>query len=260
MRIFSLKQKQILFLISMLFITALVFIFPKIPQNPDYHKFSDNRTLLPFIPNTLDTLSNFPFLCVGIVGIFYLLRKKNQPSIHQNTKLYYYVFSFSLILTAIGSSYYHLHPNTDALYWDRLPMSIGFMTLLSLMIADRISEKLGSILLMPMVLIGTQSVWYWKLSELKNEGDLRAYLLVQFGSLISILLLMIFFPQKNLSNKSISHALGWYVLAKVFEALDSPIYSLTQQTISGHTLKHLAAAVGCGYVIQTIFIKPQKTI
>lgn len=36
---------------------------------------------------------------------------------------------------------------------------------------------------------------------------------------------------------------GWYVLAKICEALDKYIYKWTNNTVSGHTLKHLFAAI-----------------
>ncbi|KAK6945607.1 hypothetical protein RJ641_013151 [Dillenia turbinata] len=38
-------------------------------------------------------------------------------------------------------------------------------------------------------------------------------------------------------------AAGFYLLAKVEEALDKPIYSWTYDIVSGHTLKHLCAAM-----------------
>jgi hypothetical protein len=37
--------------------------------------------------------------------------------------------------------------------------------------------------------------------------------------------------------------LGMYVLAKVFESLDEPVFQFLR-VISGHTLKHVAAALG----------------
>ena len=40
----------------------------------------------------------------------------------------------------------------------------------------------------------------------------------------------------------------WYVVAKVLEALDARIFDLGG-IVSGHTLKHLAAAVSTGYLV-----------
>jgi hypothetical protein len=36
---------------------------------------------------------------------------------------------------------------------------------------------------------------------------------------------------------------GFYLLAKVEEAADKPIYNWTHRIVSGHTLKHLCAAM-----------------
>ena len=36
---------------------------------------------------------------------------------------------------------------------------------------------------------------------------------------------------------------AFYLLAKIAEAEDKPIYELTHHVVSGHTLKHLSAAL-----------------
>ncbi|HEY1200213.1 MAG TPA: hypothetical protein VGE79_04485, partial [Niastella sp.] len=41
---------------------------------------------------------------------------------------------------------------------------------------------------------------------------------------------------------------GWYVIAKVLEKFDVKIYALTG-FLSGHSLKHLAAAVATWYMV-----------
>jgi hypothetical protein len=45
--------------------------------------------------------------------------------------------------------------------------------------------------------------------------------------------------------------IGFYALAKVLEALDRPIYNLGH-IISGHTLKHLAAAMAVYWLARMI--------
>ena len=44
-------------------------------------------------------------------------------------------------------------------------------------------------------------------------------------------------------------AAALYVLAKLFEYLDAPIYSIGH-VVSGHTLKHLAAAAACFAILR----------
>ena len=44
-------------------------------------------------------------------------------------------------------------------------------------------------------------------------------------------------------------AISWYAIAKLLELFDKPIYALVH-TVSGHSLKHLAAAVASLYVVR----------
>jgi hypothetical protein len=45
---------------------------------------------------------------------------------------------------------------------------------------------------------------------------------------------------------------GFYVLAKIFETADRQIFSSDQHTISGHTLKHLAAGAAGFWILGMI--------
>src|ERR1700722_4620206 len=56
---------------------------PPIPQDPDYHHFADQRTLLG-IPHAWNVLSNVPFLVVGLMGLGYLLR----PTVWRSSVLF----------------------------------------------------------------------------------------------------------------------------------------------------------------------------
>ena len=82
-------------------------------------------------------------------------------------------FSLAYLLTGFGSAYYHLEPNNPTLVWDRLPMTIGFMSLFALIFAERIDDGLGR-KLFPWLVAGFASVLYWHLAD-----DLRPYLLMQ---------------------------------------------------------------------------------
>lgn len=44
-------------------------VVPPIPQPEAYHRFADRRTLIGGVPNTLNVVSNFPFLIIGIFGL-----------------------------------------------------------------------------------------------------------------------------------------------------------------------------------------------
>ncbi|HRD75940.1 MAG TPA: hypothetical protein PK264_08375, partial [Hyphomicrobiaceae bacterium] len=49
-------------------------------------------------------------------------------------------------------------------------------------------------------------------------------------------------------------AIGFYVVAKALEELDRPIYALGT-LVSGHTLKHLAAALGAFVVYRMLVLR-----
>ncbi|HFC30795.1 MAG TPA: alkaline phytoceramidase [Oceanospirillales bacterium] len=230
--------KIIIWLLCISAIAAFFFIKP-IAQDLNYHNFSDKRTIFG-IPNFWNVISNLPFLIVGILG---LLQLKKLKIIHE-MGLAYWILFFGVALVAFGSGYYHLNPNNHTLLWDRLPMTIAFMSLFAIIIAEFVNEQRGSILLFPLLLIGLISVIYWQWTESKGNGDLRLYALVQFLPIIIIPLILISY--KCCFNKISGYwwLLFAYVLAKFLEHYDNQIYQLTANNMSGHAIKHLAAAIG----------------
>jgi hypothetical protein len=74
-------------------------------------------------------------------------------------------------------------------------MTVGFMGLLSAMIAGHVGVKAGVRLLAPMVVLGIASVCYWRVTQEAGRGDLRPHALVQFGSMLAILLIVLFPPR-----------------------------------------------------------------
>jgi hypothetical protein len=62
---------------------------------------------------------------------------------------------------------------------------------------------------------------------------------------------MLFFPRSYTRGSDVLTVTGFYVLAKIAEALDAPIYAATGW-ISGHTLKHLIATVAVFWVLRML--------
>lgn len=230
-----------------------VSLLPPIPQNEAYHNFADQRTLLG-IPHCYDVISNFPFLIVGLWGIIAVFKRNAAGISHfvdPNERWPYLVFFAGVALTAFGSSYYHLHPDDARLVWDRIPMTLGFMGLLSAMIAERIRIKAGLRALAPLVLLGAASVLYWRVTQQAGYGDLRPYALVQFGSIIAIVLLIVLFPPRYTRGADLIASFLLYGLAKVCEAADRPIFALGG-IVSGHTLKHITAAISAYWILRML--------
>lgn len=245
------KWRLWILLAVLLAAACFTFLLPPIPQNEAYHNFADQRTLLG-IPNCLDVLSNLPFLIVGIWGI--LVVCSPLRFIDDRERLPYLVFFIGVALTAFGSSYYHLRPADDRLVWDRIPMTIGFMGLLSAVIAERISVRAGLGWLAPLLILGVASVFYWRFTEQAGHGDLRPYALVQFGSLFAILLLIALFPPRYTRGADFIVSFGIYALAKLFEAADRAVFSLGY-IASGHTLKHLTAAISAYWILRMLQVR-----
>lgn len=225
----SAKQNRPLLVILGLMAASLVVLplLPPITQNQSYHDFADPRSMLG-VPNFWNVVSNIPFLIVGAVG---LARCRHDAA----TTI---VFG-GIFLTGFGSSYYHWSPDDDALFWDRLPMSLAFMGLLAGAIGERVSARAGAVLLWPLLGVGVLSLLVWR-----GSGDLRLYGWVQFFPVVTLPAMFLLLPPKYTGTGYWIVAAALYVLAKLFEYFDASIYSIGH-VVSGHTLKHLAAAGAC---------------
>jgi hypothetical protein len=127
-------------------------------------------------------------------------------------------------------------------------MTVAFMGLLDAMLTERVGLRTGRRLLAPLLVTGIASVWYWEWTESRGAGDLRFYALVQFGSLTLVLLLLLLYPPSYRGTGYLLAGLGAYGLSKLLEGADYQIFA-AGRIVSGHTLKHLAAAAGAACVV-----------
>ncbi|HEY7203682.1 MAG TPA: alkaline phytoceramidase [Methylomirabilota bacterium] len=229
--------------------TGAALLVPPIPQDPAYHHLADARALLG-IPNALNVLSNAAFVLVGILGLRFILAPGGVPghAFEDPGERWPYVVVFAgLLLTGFGSAYYHWAPGNARLAWDRLPLAITVMGLLDATIADRVGVRPALRLLAPLVALAVISVGYWHVTEQRGAGDLRLYALVQFYPLVAVPLLLWLLPPRYTRGGHLLAAAAIYALAKVPELLDRWFLSVTG-VVSGHTLKHLLAALA-GYCV-----------
>jgi hypothetical protein len=224
-------------------VAAIIAVFtltPAIPQDPAYHLFIDQRGMLG-IPNFWNVISNLPFLIVGIAGLSIIFSNTDRICVREASAAYVTLFT-GIVLTAIGSAYYHLAPSNEALVWDRLPMTIGFAGLFCVIIAEFISATTARRLLLPLLIIGFGSVEYWAWTESQGAGDLRPYALVQFLPMLLIPVILLTHKPVIGATRYFWWMLGFYGIAKLFEFFDAEIFALGG-LISGHSLKHVAAAM-----------------
>jgi hypothetical protein len=230
--------------ISVLAIAAAL-LLPAMPQPLDYHDFADHREAFG-IHNFCDVVSNGAFLIVGGVGLVVALGPRARFQFGYE-RWPYVVFFVGVLTTAAGSAYYHLAPDNETLFWDRLPMTVAFMALVASQIVDRINVRAGLALLIPMLIVGAASVVYWRVTEEAGHGNVMPYGILQ-GYSVVIMLLMATLPSRYTRGSDLYWVFAWYVLSKFLETFDPQVMALVGQAVSGHTLKHLAAAVAPGVV------------
>jgi hypothetical protein len=153
---------------------AAMLALDPVPQPSWYHDFADRRTIAG-LPNFFDVVSNIPFLLVGVMGLRYCLRSREEA------RTSWSLFFLAVGLVFFGSVHYHLAPGNATLFWDRLPMAMGFMALLIGLFTELINDNIERYLLLPAVLAGLGSVVWWRIFD-----DLRFYIWVQAMPLLAL--------------------------------------------------------------------------
>jgi hypothetical protein len=232
-------------LLTLALILALLAHGP-IPQWPHYHDFADTRNWHG-LPDAMDVLSNAGFALVGAWGLIRLWPARRQPSLARGWPGYR-LFLAALVLTAAGSSYYHLAPDDARLVWDRLPIALACAGLLAGVRGESgpaVNTRAWALLLSASAVA---SVAWWHYTGLHGEGDLRPYILVQGLPLVLIPLWQTIHRAPRADRLAFAAALGLYGLAKATEAYDHETMALLG-LISGHTLKHLLATAAAWLLV-----------
>lgn len=227
---------------------------------PDgYHNFVDQRMLL-FIPNFFDVVSNIPFALLGLYGIDFLTRsRKGFLTLDLLSKLPFFGFFLAVILVMFGSANYHWSPTHESLFWDRVPIVIAFMCLFGGFLSDRLNSRGVGLYLTPCLIFLSLGALAWDLYQFDQGGDLRFYLLVQIFPILTLPVICRLYPVGRLTTeKHLWQMIAWYGVSKIFELFDSRIFILTNETLSGHTLKHLAASMAVLAVIQMLREKTRR--
>ena len=209
---------------------------PAVAQHPHYHDFADQRSWFG-LSCAMDLLSNLPFAIGGLWGLWTLLRLpvEHAPSAQRPMACLFFV---GLVLTALCSGIYHWQPDNAGLLLDRMGMVVAFAGLLGLAAADRVSPRAGWVIAGVMLLLGPLSVTVWAAS-----GNLLPWVVLQGCGMLLILLLAARKPVSGAWGLPLVIVIGLYSLAKLLELGDHVVFDLTQGFVSGHSLKHIVAAL-----------------
>lgn len=239
------SKSEISFLSGLIILLILAIFLPSIQQDQNYHNFADQRALFG-VNNAFDTLSNLAFIIVGILGLFNFYNNK-FIKISNSFSVILNLFFISIILTGLGSGYYHLSPNDFTLVFDRLALTLVFTFILAMLANVRISERSGFHTLAELIILAPLTVLIWN-----YNGNLTPYAVLQFGGII-IIVLTLLLTKAQKQSPCFASLIILYGFAKVTEFYDVEIFKLSQNLISGHTLKHLIGAIAV-----LIFISPLK--
>lgn len=129
-------------------------------------------------------------------------------------------------------------------------MTISFMGLFIAVLSESIQDDIERRYLTAAILMGIASVFYWHFID-----DLRFYVLVQFGPLISLPIVLSFCKRRYSHREYLGYALFFYGLAKLCEIYDQEIYQLDNQVLCGHSFKHLLAGVSVYCVYRMLRVR-----
>ena len=215
-------------------------LVPPNAQPLSYHDFADRRTIAG-VPRFFDVASNVAFLAAGVLGLA-IVAVRRAAFASAVERWPYVVFFAGLVLTSIGSAYYHLDPDNARLVWDRLPITTTLSGLLLSQVADRIDVRAANALLVPAIVVGAATVWYWQATD-----NVVPYAIAQGYAGLATFAIALAFPSRYTRGSALYWAFALFAVAKLFEAFDQAIYRMLG-VVSGHTLKHVAAAAA-GLVI-----------
>lgn len=209
-----------------------------VAQLADYHAFADQRSWHG-LAHAGDVLSNLAFALAALYGAWRL----HRSTLTGIDRIAATAFVTALALTACGSTWYHLAPDDARLIWDRLPIALACAALLAGAMRSRLA----------LLLLGggaVASVFWWQVT-----ADLRPYLLLQAAPLILIPLLQWQHRAPAAQRRAFGLAIVLYVLAKLCEVGDHALFA-TLDLVSGHTLKHLLAAVAAVVLVRAVTAGP----
>jgi len=229
--------------------------FGPLPQDPAYHLLADTRTFLGVVPRAGDVLTNLAILAAGLFGLALRTRMTVAPEARTAVN----VLIAASVLTAFGSAYYHWAPTNATLIWDRLPIAIVLMSLLALVMADRVHPLFARDAVWPFTALGAAGVILWGVSEAMGQGDLLLYLIVRVGTGVAIALLLILRQPRHTGTIWLVAALVSEIIMAFFERFDHEVFRLTGGLVSGHSMKHVMVGVALASVFWWLRVRRMLT-
>lgn len=257
-------------------VAALCLIYLRKSQDellPHYHDFADHRAIWG-IPNFFDFTSNALFLLFGLMGVCAMfIWRKNGSFFEDASEFWNYVFFFCAIIgtgmpffnsrfisLGIGSGYYHWHPDTGRLFWDRIFIALAMMSFFGALLNERVLPHLSplskSLIVTTLVLIGGLGTTLWHITEEQGHGNISYYAVVIWTITALFPLVLLMYPTRYRGTRYVFGAIMGFVFSRAFETFDRQIFAVFP--ISGHTLKHVAASLAVLFIL--LYVKCRRVI
>ena len=219
-------------------VVAIAVLAP-ITRGPGFHVYADQRSWLG-IPHAGDVLSNLGFLLVAA-----WLRPRAQGGVPGATAV-----CTGIAVIGLGSGAYHVAPSDPLLVLDWLPIAITVMLVVAVVVRDRLGDAFGLLAFAAGPLAAVGAVGYWYLTGgTGSGGDMAPYVVVQALGVGLPPVLAAVAPGRVATGWLVA-AVGAFALARALAARDAAL--LDAIGISGHSLKHLAAAAAAGMALRAL--------
>jgi hypothetical protein len=233
---------------------VLRLVFGPLPQDPSYHILADIRRCGP-VPAPTARAEQPSILAAGLAGVLLWRRVHIRPE----ERAAYALLVAGMLLTAIGSAYYHWSPCDARLVCDRLPMTLVLAALLTFLLTDRIGAAFSTVALWPIAALGAASVLWWAWTRWLGADDLLLYLIVRIGTGVAIACLLLLRRGRYSRAGWLWAALALDIIMTVAERLDNEIYAATGMFVSGHNVKHLLAGVLLGCTLAWLTLRERRS-
>jgi len=228
-------------------------LLPPVAQSESYHAFADQRAW-GALPHAADVLSNAGFLLAALAGAWALARSRAIP-LDCTTRALATLFFAGLACAGVVSAWYHWAPHDATLLWDRLGMVPAFAGLLGLAVQTRVDGRCAWA-----VALGVLAAGPWTLAVWAATGNALPWALLQGGGMLAVLGLACMAPRTEALALRLGAVIAFYAMAKLLEWGDAAVFAATQGAVSGHSLKHLAAACAALPVMAALQAARQGTI
>lgn len=239
-------------LVFVALLAACAVLLPALPQAAHYHLFADDRTLWG-IPYAMDVLTNLPLLIAGLAiawRLAVLVRSSHEP-----LPLWGWLMALAALgfmLTAVASSLYHWQPNDAGVTWDRLAMAVIFAAVIGLAVGQICDAPTAAGMALLTLAAGAVALWVWRFN-----GNFTPWIVVQGGGML-LLLAIALVPRHSPLRQAVpllplGALIVWYSLAKLAEWGDHSVFAWSAGLLSGHSLKHVLAALAAWPLLQMLY-------